>query len=128
MTRDQLESAIWRAMHRHAIRTPHGPQFVDAVLRAADEYALTGDTPADRRAILAQDPGRTTVYGQIRDLRATIPALPVHYAPGSVAACGKLHGLPPDDPGKTADPRRVTCGSCQRTGHYRRALVQAVAS
>lgn len=59
MNRDQLESVIWRELADHGRRQYHGlPRgendvlLVNAILASADSYALTGDTPADRREVL----------------------------------------------------------------------------
>lgn len=59
MTRNELEAIIWRAW---PTREASAYRSVDAILAAADEYALypEPDVFAERRAVLAQAAGKKT--------------------------------------------------------------------
>ena len=91
MTRDELEAAIWRWW---PTRGPGAAQAVDAILGAADRYAVyTGSITAERRAVL----------------RKAQPGRPVHcLMPDLSLACG--HRGRESSSSVLAE---VTCGPCK---------------
>ena len=103
--REQLEAAVWQAMRAWRISSPHPVPFVDAILKAADTYALTeGGITHDRRQVLARATAKTIHFGE----RAHV--------------CAVLTDGPPS---LSTDPAKVTCAKCQRTRAWRTAAATA---
>jgi hypothetical protein len=100
VTRDELEAEVWRELTAMACGKSVQGAFVDAVLNAADRYALAKyATPADRRAELAEATARLVHWQHPGTKRP------------SVAAC---HGKQTNAPVRS-DRAKVTCEACKRS-------------
>jgi hypothetical protein len=98
VNRQELEAVVWQQLGAYAT-----VRIVDAILTAADSYALTeyGIT-ADRRAVLAATPSRR-----------------LHYIPMDGDDGGEFACRPQGNATATTDPAAVTCIRCLRTDAYK---------
>ena len=107
MTRDEFEAALWRRLGPYAT-----PATIDAILKAAESYAITQFGPtADRRAVLAGVSSRR-----------------LHYIPSDGDDGDEFACHPAGSGIGTTDPERVTCIRCLRTDAYSRSPLSRKAS
>lgn len=107
MTRDEFESAIWRALRPG--RTAPALRLVDEILRAADEYAAgEGATGALHRQALS-DAVHTIHYQHPARRRSIVAICNGRWTSAST----------------TTNPRRVNCDSCKQSSAWQEALQEA---
>lgn len=115
MNRQELEAVVWQQLGAYATT-----RIVDAILTAADSYALTeyGIT-ADRRTALEM-----AVYAGVRTVHFRVPCCVTHDGCSSLArACNTCCWKSARGVLSTVSAADVTCRKCLRTTPYMEAFV-----